>query len=79
MGSAGRLDRFATGNRVVNVGSGWVGNAAAGQFQLDVYGEVAEAQYALVRRNGFAEGQPDIVRRVLSVLEHAWRQPDEGI
>jgi len=56
-----------------------VGNAAVGQFQLDVYGEVAEAQYALVRRNGFAEGQPDIVRRVLSVLEQAWRQPDEGI
>jgi len=28
---------------------------------------------------GIAEGQPDIVRRVLSVLEQTWRQPDEGI
>lgn len=55
-----------------------IGNAAA-QFQLDVYGEVADAQYSLVLRNGFADGQQHIVRRVLAVLEQAWRQPDEGI
>ena len=35
-----------------------VGNAAVCQFRLDVYGEAAEAPYALVCRNGFAEGQP---------------------
>lgn len=56
-----------------------VGNAAVGQFQLDVYGELAESQYALVTRSGFADGQPDIVRRTLAVLEQVWRQPDEGI
>ena len=56
-----------------------IGNAAAGQFQLDVYGEVADAQYALALGNGFASGQQDVIRRVLAALEQAWRQPDEGI
>ena len=56
-----------------------VGNAAAGQFQLDVYGEVADAQYALVLEEGYADGQRHLIRRVLAVLEQAWRQPDEGI
>jgi GH15 family glucan-1,4-alpha-glucosidase len=56
-----------------------VGNAAAGQFQLDVYGELAETHYALVVRNGFAAGQQDVIRRVLAMLERAWREPDEGI
>ena len=56
-----------------------IGNAAAGQFQLDVYGEVADAQYSLVLGNGFAGGQQQVIRQVLAVLEQAWRQPDEGI
>ena len=56
-----------------------IGNAAAGQFQLDVYGEVADAQYALVLEKGFADGQQHLIRRVLAVLEQAWRRPDEGI
>ena len=56
-----------------------IGNAAAGQFQLDVYGEVADAQYSLVLGNGFADGQQHVIRQVLAVLEQAWRQPDEGI
>ncbi len=56
-----------------------VGNAAAGQFQLDVYGEVADAQYSLVLKKGFADGQQHLIRRMLAVLEQAWRRPDEGI
>jgi GH15 family glucan-1,4-alpha-glucosidase len=56
-----------------------VGNAAAGQFQLDVYGEVADAMYGLVLDSGFGPGQQHIIRRVLQVLENAWPQPDEGI
>ena len=56
-----------------------LGNAAARQFQLDVYGEIAESQYPAVLENGFAEGQQDIVGQVLSVLEQAWQLPDEGI
>jgi len=33
------------------------GNAAAGQFQLDVYGEIADARYWLMLEKGFADGQ----------------------
>ena len=56
-----------------------IGNAAADQFQLDVYGEVADAQYSLVLEEGYADGQQHVIRQVLAVLEQAWRQPDEGI
>ncbi len=56
-----------------------IGNAAARQFQLDVYGEVADSQYALILENGFEPGQRLMVRRMLAVLESAWSLPDEGI
>ncbi len=56
-----------------------IGNAAARQFQLDVYGELADSQYALVLENGFEPGQQEMVRRMLAVLETAWSLPDEGI
>jgi GH15 family glucan-1,4-alpha-glucosidase len=56
-----------------------IGNAAATQFQLDVYGELADSQYTLVLENGFHPGQDKIVRRVLAQVETAWTQPDEGI
>ncbi len=56
-----------------------IGNAAARQFQLDVYGELADSQYALVLDNGFEPGQQQMVRRMLAVLETAWSLPDEGI
>jgi GH15 family glucan-1,4-alpha-glucosidase len=56
-----------------------IGNAAASQFQLDVYGEIADSQYALVLGNGFGPGQQQMIRRMLEVLETAWPQPDEGI
>ncbi|MCA1588750.1 MAG: glycoside hydrolase family 15 protein [Chloroflexi bacterium] len=57
-----------------------VGNAAVGQFQLDVYGEVMDA-LALARREGI---QPDpfawdLQRALLDFLESGWRRPDEGI
>ncbi|HEV7437434.1 MAG TPA: glycoside hydrolase family 15 protein [Pseudorhizobium sp.] len=57
-----------------------VGNAAAGQFQLDVYGEVADA-LAQARRQGLAAHprSPAISRVLLPFLEQAWRRPDEGI
>jgi len=55
------------------------GNAAAGQFRLDVYGEIADARYWLMLEKGFADGQQHVIHRVLAVLEQAWRQPDEGI
>jgi GH15 family glucan-1,4-alpha-glucosidase len=57
-----------------------VGNGAAGQHQLDIFGEVADALYQAARR-----GMPTSVQgwRVRSALvEHLagiWQRPDEGI
>ncbi|MBX9627914.1 MAG: glycoside hydrolase family 15 protein [Gemmataceae bacterium] len=57
-----------------------VGNAASRQFQLDVYGEVADALYQAARAGlppdptGWAL-QRALVRRV----ERVWDEPDEGI
>ena len=57
-----------------------IGNAAAGQLQLDVYGEVLDAMYQ-ARRLGLA---PDangwnLERALVNHLETIWQQPDEGI
>jgi GH15 family glucan-1,4-alpha-glucosidase len=57
-----------------------VGNAAAKQFQLDVYGEVAGVAYVTSKVTG--EGDPRSwprVRVVIEYLEKAWREPDDGI
>ncbi|MBV8258836.1 MAG: glycoside hydrolase family 15 protein [Actinobacteria bacterium] len=57
-----------------------VGNAASGQIQLDVYGEVIDAIYQ-ARLSGL-EPLPEawrIQRALLDHLEDAWRQPDHGI
>jgi GH15 family glucan-1,4-alpha-glucosidase len=57
-----------------------VGNAASGQLQLDVYGEVADALYH-ARRAGL-EPSADAMAlnaKLLEWLEDGWRQPDEGI
>jgi GH15 family glucan-1,4-alpha-glucosidase len=56
-----------------------IGNAAASQFQLDVYGEIADSQYALVLEAGFEPGQQQAIRQMLEFLEQAWPEPDEGI
>ena len=57
-----------------------IGNAAADQFQLDVYGEVADA-LAQARKHGLPpHPRTDSLAKVLlPFLEKAWRQPDEGI
>ncbi|CAN7630173.1 glycoside hydrolase family 15 protein [Neorhizobium sp. LjRoot104] len=57
-----------------------IGNAAADQFQLDVYGEVADA-LAQARKHGLpAHPRTDSMARVLlPFLEKSWREPDEGI
>jgi GH15 family glucan-1,4-alpha-glucosidase len=57
-----------------------VGNAAAKQFQLDVYGEVMDTLH-LARATG-QEPQPhawQIQLVLLAFLEAQWREPDEGI
>jgi GH15 family glucan-1,4-alpha-glucosidase len=57
-----------------------IGNAAAGQVQLDVYGEVLDALY-VARRAGLAgDGSGWALEFALvSHLETIWEQPDEGI
>jgi GH15 family glucan-1,4-alpha-glucosidase len=57
-----------------------IGNAAHEQFQLDVYGEVADTLH-LARRLGLqttADGWR-VERGLLEHLESCWEEPDEGI
>jgi GH15 family glucan-1,4-alpha-glucosidase len=57
-----------------------IGNTAAGQRQLDVYGEVINAMFEAVH-GGMSTSQrgADLHRTVLEYLETIWREPDEGI
>ena len=57
-----------------------VGNAAAGQRQLDVYGEVMDALYQAHRSGTPRDRNSWNIRRVLlATLESIWAEPDEGI
>jgi GH15 family glucan-1,4-alpha-glucosidase len=57
-----------------------IGNGAAGQLQLDIYGEALDAVYAL-DRFGEGIGQPGWVAicGLLEWLADNWDQPEEGI
>jgi GH15 family glucan-1,4-alpha-glucosidase len=57
-----------------------VGNAAHGQLQLDVFGELMDALYQ-ARRGGLPENEAAwaLERALLDRLEQVWREPDEGI
>ena len=57
-----------------------IGNAAHGQLQLDVYGEVAEALFEL-RAAGAGGGEESwqMQRQLTDHLAAIWDQPDEGI
>ena len=57
-----------------------VGNAAAEQFQLDVYGEVMDALHqARLREIGPDQHAWSLQQILLEFLEGAWEQPDEGL
>ena len=57
-----------------------IGNAAAGQLQLDVYGEVMDALYqGRSGKIGADEAAWALQQELLKHLETIWRQPDEGI
>jgi GH15 family glucan-1,4-alpha-glucosidase len=57
-----------------------VGNAAADQFQLDVYGEVLDALHqGRVHELEVSKEAWALQRALLRFLEHAWKEPDEGI
>ena len=57
-----------------------IGNAAASQLQLDVFGEVADAMFQARLRGmpGSARSRA-IGHALLDHLENTWTQPDEGI
>ncbi len=57
-----------------------IGNAAYGQRQLDVYGEVMDALYQ-ARRGGIVMDDADwgFQCALLARLEEVWRQPDRGM
>jgi GH15 family glucan-1,4-alpha-glucosidase len=57
-----------------------VGNAAAAQLQLDVWGEVLDGLH-LARDAGLAMTEPawDLQRALLDWLESNWQRPDNGL
>jgi len=82
LGGERRLDEYVLdwlpgyeGSRPVRVG-----NAASGQRQLDVYGEVIDAVY---RARGLGmTARPagwTILRRVIDWVEAHWQEPDDGL
>ncbi|HWD54466.1 MAG TPA: glycoside hydrolase family 15 protein [Acidimicrobiales bacterium] len=58
-----------------------VGNAAAGQFQLDIYGEVMDSAITSWRGPmlGVFHASPDLMMAIVAHLEKVWREPDDGI
>jgi GH15 family glucan-1,4-alpha-glucosidase len=57
-----------------------VGNAAADQFQLDVYGELMDALHACQRFGLEASSNTwNLQRKLLEFLEQVWTRPDQGI
>ena len=57
-----------------------IGNAASGQIQLDVYGEVMDALY-FGRKKGLPtdDAMWALERTLIAHLEKIWREPDEGL
>jgi GH15 family glucan-1,4-alpha-glucosidase len=57
-----------------------IGNAASGQLQLDVFGEVMDAMYQ-AERVGLPERERgwDLQVALMEYLESNWQEPDDGI
>jgi GH15 family glucan-1,4-alpha-glucosidase len=58
-----------------------IGNVAAAQFQLDIYGEVVNAIHE-ARRAGLDDSDGEVwslTRALVEFVERHWRQPDEGL
>ena len=57
-----------------------IGNAAAGQLQLDVYGEVMDALHQARKQGiGREDASWDMQRKLLEHLETCWHEPDQGL
>jgi GH15 family glucan-1,4-alpha-glucosidase len=72
-----QLDHLAgfAGSRPVRIG-----NAAASQLQLDVYGEVLDAVYQFTRRGGRLDRETSrMIGGFGETVCRCWREPDEGI
>ena len=57
-----------------------IGNAASGQQQLDVYGELLDSAY-LARHKGLRQNEAgwELGRALVNHLEQIWTEPDAGI
>jgi GH15 family glucan-1,4-alpha-glucosidase len=82
IGGERRLDEYELGWLPGYEGSApvRVGNAASGQLQLDVYGELADAIYR-ARRLGMTPVAEALnpMQSFVQWLERHWREPDDGI
>jgi GH15 family glucan-1,4-alpha-glucosidase len=58
-----------------------IGNAASGQHQFDVYGELIDALHAYVKDTGatVSRDAASFVRRLADHVAKNWREPDSGI
>ncbi|HEY3942910.1 MAG TPA: glycoside hydrolase family 15 protein [Acidimicrobiales bacterium] len=57
-----------------------VGNAAAGQYQLDVYGEVMSALFTAAHADGeHSLAIWDLQTKLIEFIEEGWKLPDDGI
>ncbi|MFP2961535.1 glycoside hydrolase family 15 protein [Myxococcus sp. 1LA] len=57
-----------------------IGNAAVGQLQLDVFGEIADCLYHALRHGVCSDAEAwDVSVHLLRFVERNWDQPDEGI
>jgi GH15 family glucan-1,4-alpha-glucosidase len=57
-----------------------IGNAAAGQFQLDVYGEVMSALYVASKVGGvLSETVWGLQKVLMEFVKTKWAEPDDGI
>jgi GH15 family glucan-1,4-alpha-glucosidase len=82
VGGERRLDEFELdwlpgyeGSRPVRVG-----NAASGQFQLDVYGEVVGVASVAAKKLGRLDAKHwPRSRAFVEAVEQIWREPDDGI
>ena len=57
-----------------------IGNAASGQYQLDVYGEVMSALHTACQFDGVtSRAMWDLQRALVEFIEKGWKEPDDGI
>lgn len=57
-----------------------IGNGAAQQFQLDVYGALIDAHYFSIKRGiKYDDTDKEMILKLVKRIEATWQQPDHGI